>query len=333
MSRRDYSTKSHVYKAPRMHVRRDKVKREIIKKRARALFFSIVFVGFTMVLGYWFFFSPLFTITDFVLLEDTGPFAGSILAEHTEVKTFTRAYTDQRVLFIFPRRNFFFFSPDTLKAQLMQKQFDPPLGEFTVNTDFPHQAFITFKRRIPRLTVVTRHEVRKMISEEKVAGPSSGVSVVKGESVEVVERTYLVDASGMVVEKDAERHIPPTLPRVVLEMSAPATFGEYDTILTASSIGAVLSLIDNLHWSWEGGVTEAPRIKEIEIKNTHPDELIVYTEEGYRIYFTLQYPLAKQIAHVQNLLPKIKERQKEITYIDMRIDNRAYVCCDLPITN
>ncbi len=327
MSRRDYSKKSHSYKAPRMHIRRDKMKREITKKRAKALFFSIILACFIAVIGYWIFFSSLFMITDFSVREsvsDGKAYGEREIKKHTEVEAFAASYLNERVFFIFPRRNYFFFSGENLKNKLMQTRFDSPVETFDVQTSFPHKAVVAFIRRIPRLTVVTRREIQETVSKDK-----EGESMANQESVKIVERTYLVDASGIVVAEQDDMHIPLSLPRVVFITSE--AFAKYDVILDEPHIAQLLSILDNLQKSSETAPQPLPGVKEVEINESRPDEFVINTEEGYRIYFTLQYPSEKQIIYLKSLLLKIGDRRHEITYIDLRVDNRAYVCCNLEI--
>ncbi len=309
MPRRDYSKKSHVYKAPRMHVRRDKVKLEIVKKRVRAFFFSIVLAGFIAAVGYWIFFSPIFMIADFVAQEETKE-NGLENSLRDEVKSFATEYQNQRIFFILPRQNYFLFSAENLKTKLIQTHFNVPVEAFTVQKKFPRSASIIFKRRFPRLIVVTRREIHE------------------GESVKIIEKAYLADSSGVVVSADTSpAHT--NLPRIIFATNA--EFAKYDVILDAPSVLAVLSLIDNLAKNREASTNPAPGVKEIEIQKERPDEFIVKTEDGYSIYFTFQYDLTKQITYLMNLLLKIGDRGKQVTYIDLRVDNRAYVCCNLSI--
>ncbi|HCE87076.1 MAG: hypothetical protein A2249_01450 [Candidatus Jacksonbacteria bacterium RIFOXYA2_FULL_44_7] len=309
MPRRDYSKKSHVYKAPRMHVRRDKVKREIVKKRVRAFFFSIILAGFIAVFGYWIFFSPIFMITDFVAQEETQE-NGRENSLKDEVKASATEYLNKRIFLILPRQNYFLFSAENLKTRLIQTHFNFPVEEFTVQKKFPRSASVIFKRRVSRFVVVTRHEIQDE------------------ESMKIIEKAYLADSSGVVVSADVSP-APPNLPRIILLTTA--EFAKYDLILDAPSVLAVLYLIDNLEKNRDASTNPAPEVKEIEIQKDRPDEFIVKTEDGYSIYFTLQYDLTKQITYLMNLLLKIGDMGKDVTYIDLRVDNRAYVCCNLSI--
>lgn len=314
MSRRDYSKKSHAYRAPRMHVRRDKVKREIVKKRVKAFFIAAGFISWTASIGYWAFLSPLFIISD-LRVEDT--LQNQFPAKHAEIEAFVRAYADKRIFFIFPRKNYFLFSPARLIRDLEKTQFNPPVETFTIQTEFPRKVLVTFALRVPRLVVVTREVRQKTQSETAVSEENSAGGEVKGESVEVIEHNYLADGEGVVVGANPKISSP-ALPRVVLKTGK--VFKQYDAILPAPLVTAVFTLMENFE-----------KRMEFEADPEHDDEFTARTENGYSIYFSLQYPLSKQLTYFESVISKIGDRQSQITYIDLRIDNRAYICCNLEL--
>ena len=73
-----------------------------------------------------------------------------------------------------------------------------------------------------------------------------------------------------------------------------------------------------------------PHADFFEVQEDSLEEVSVKMAEGYRVYFSFLYPLQTQIDNLLSTIYKIgKDKQGEIQYVDMRIQGRAYACCDL----
>src|SRR3990167_1117814 len=150
MSRRDYSSKkSHVYQTPRKSVRRDKLKREILKKRLKIIGVSTFFIGLVAGALYLIFFSPLFAIQNIIVRDALGK-----NDVHQQLTSFAAEILDEKLWHI-PRRNFFLFSEGALEKRILGHDFTKPIEYVSITKQWPRTLLLDFKGRVVRFRIVT----------------------------------------------------------------------------------------------------------------------------------------------------------------------------------
>jgi cell division septal protein FtsQ len=317
MSRRDYSSKkSHAYQTPRKSVRRDKLKREIFKKRLKILGIITFFIGFVVGAFYLIFVTSLFAIKNVVVRDAIG--RDEI---HQQLTTFVTEILDENLWRIprIPGRNFFLFSEGELKAQILEHDFTPPIEYVSVTKQWPDTIRIDFKKKVVRFRVVA------------VEG-NDDQNAVKDEDIDkgTIQETqdFLIDGNGFIIEKATF-----TKDKSAKEEPLPIIFLSTQRLFTKSSVMMNKEVLDSIFFldtSFHKGLS--PNVGFFEVHDDIGDEVTVKMKEGYRVYFSFSYPLQTQVDNLLSTIDKVgQEKQREIKYIDLRIQGRAYACCDLGI--
>jgi len=311
--RRDYSSsKSHKYKPPRRSVQRDKLKKEIVKRRFKfflSLFVSIVFLA---CLVYWFFFADLFLIKQVVSLEVNGE-----KKQHAQLINIIQEELSVKKIYIFPASNFWLVKPKSIEATIfdLQKQgkINPPIQFAKIKKKWPNKLLLEFKQRVPRIKIVVLREItapRSLEENQELA------SLLQSDY-------YLIDNQGVVVRKgvnlkDQYQESP------VLWLKNQQVFSQEQVILEPEFLNQILNLYELVLEQ------EQIAIKRFWINLNKQNEIKIDTTDGYYIIFNLDYSLQEQINNLILLLSKVGDRvNKELEYIDLRIKNRAYACCNL----
>ena len=241
MSRRDFAlTKSHRYKAPRMHIKKEALKREVFKKKIKLLFFTIVFLGVMASVFYWLFFSPLFLIDHVEVKGEAGE-------THTELEDIINRKLAEKVALWLSRRNYFLFSKKSVLSSIEGATLNPPIENVYIEKKFPRHMLVTFQRKMPRLTLVAE----RIVDDEEEGTDNITKVVMVGDSVETQEtiadkvqktesitRYYLIDDDGLVVEEIDQKKS--GFPHVYIETSSRYIRGE--KILTKDLVSGILSL-------------------------------------------------------------------------------------------
>ena len=299
MPRRDYASKqSHNYKAPRKHIRRDKLKKEIIKKRLKFFLYTIVLLGFVFSVNYWFFFSSLLVIDKIEVRGERGE-------EHQQLSALVYQKLKQKKWHLLPQSNYFLFSADQFAQELKHQDINPPVFEISVQKVWPNKLLLSFKKRIPRLRIITINE-----SEDKET------------DIKISQHDYLVDDKGFVVD-DTPQDLGDE-PVVYLDLFGDKNFKGGETILGEGTVNNLIKLY-NIFTNTNTGLSVA----YFRLIQQEMSAVKVYTDQGYYIYFSFDYPLQKQINHLILSLNKIGEQRNKLEYLDLRIEDRAYACCGL----
>lgn len=160
-----------------------------------------------------------------------------------------------------------------------------------------------------------------------------------------IEQTYFIDESGSVVEvgmgQEEEGPAPagvgdnstdlPALPLVFYFTDE--AFGRDDILLKRSVVDRVVRLYRVFAAVETASKSGLPVVRYFEVHKGVSNEVIVQTDRGYVVYFPLGGTLQAQINDLVLTLEQIGEEQTSaLQYIDLRIENRAYACCNLEIT-
>lgn len=314
MSRRDYSSKkSHTYQTARKSVRRDKLKREILKRRLKIVGAAVFLIGFFTGIFYLIFVSPLFAIQTILVRDASGK-----NEHHEELELFVREIVNEK-LWKVPKRNFFLLSSDTLAKRIEETHFTPPIEEVYVAKQWPHMIVVDFKKRIVRFRVVVAK--KNFAKDSGEPSPDGG----EGLNKEAEKQEYLIDSSGFIVEVGPFKKDSIKEPLPVINFSTERQFAKAMVIANREILEGVV-LLDTAFSSPD----LHKKVDFFEIKDSLSNEVLVKLAEGYRIYFSTAYPLQTQINNLVSIVDKIgKDKQDKIEYVDMRIEGRAYACCNL----
>lgn len=300
MPKRDYAAKKpHAYTVPRNQIRRDKLRREVIKKRIKITGLVISQIGLMVTIVYWVFFSSVFEINHLIVSDDIGE-------PHVQVRATVLEYLNQRSWLILPRKNYFIFNKSALMDDLRQfGEFNPPIYDIEIEQKRPKMLIVRFKRRVAYVFItVIKREPAPDYTETAVG-------------------YFLIDSHGYAVEQWREEDRPGvdqlTLPIVRLITASQIKPGQ--KVLSAELIDQIV-YIDDLFKRYM-----MPRIEYFEIDFDHINAITVNTP-NYNVYFSLDYSLQNQADNLLLSLEKIGDQSNKLVYIDLRIQNRAYVCCD-----
>lgn len=338
MSRRDYSSKkSHVYQTPRKSVRRDKLKREIFKKRLKILGMSAFFIGFVAGVFYLMFVSPLFAIKNIIVRDALGK--GET---HQQLTSFVTEILDEKLWHIpsIPRRNFFLFLESALEETILERDFTPPIEYVSVSKQWPHTLLIDFKKRVVRFRVVIVKERQDQStvsenlskSDKDVEIANNGSSSRQESIAEEATQDFLIDGNGFVIatapftedESLKEESLP------IIFLSTQRSFTQASVIMDKEALDRIFFLYTAFRPKESIRQDSFPHVDFFEVQDDLWDEVTVKMTEGYRVYFSSSYPLQTQKDNLLSTIYKIgKDKQGELKYIDMRIQGRAYACCDL----
>lgn len=300
MPRRDYSSKkSHSYQAPRKLVHRNKLKSEIIKKRVSIFITSIVLCGFILSVFYWLFFSSVFRLTNIIFEDENGPSTHAVLLQKVS------EILKDRIFLVLPRSSFFLFSPEQAAKTLHSfLDYKPPIEDITIQAQFPHTIKIGFHHKISRLKVV----VQTMIDSEVLAS------------------SFLVDSHGSIIaDGSGDEGDALSVAHIITKTPEQFSFGK--KILEQNVVSSTLTL----YALFKSGSTTLPHIDYIEFSGDDFTQGAAHMREGFIVYVSFKYPLQEQLNNLLLTLENIKHDKNRLTYIDLRIENRAYACCNLGV--
>lgn len=316
MSRRDYSSKIHKYQTPRKLVRRDKLKGEIIKKRLR--FLTIAIGSFSLILSaaYWLFFAPIFHLTNITLENESGP------ATHAELLQKVNEIFNSRVFFILPKSSYFLFSAKEAEKTLNDfTDYQPSIENITAQVKFPNRINILFKQKIPRLKVVVRPVTVE--NEEQIVASDADVEL----DFQIEPPLYLVDAQGVIVAERMEDKSYDILPIVHLLTKTSEPFALGKQIFSNDVVSSTIAMYD----FFKAHLIALPQIDYIEFSEDNLMEGAIHTSVGFIVYVSFKHSLQEQLNRLLLTLENVKDKKDNLSYIDLRIENRAYLCCNLGI--
>jgi hypothetical protein len=309
MARRDYaSKKSHTYKAPRRHIRRDKLKKEIIKKRLKIFFYTIALLGFLLSVVYWVFFSPLFLIDRIEVKGGKGE-------GHQQLFALAQKKLEQKIWYLLPQKNYFVFQVDQFARELKNQEVNPPVFAINVNKIWPDKLLLSFKKRIPRLKIITIIKEQTAIADDEDQNRET--------NIKTSQRDYLVDDKGFVIDNtplDWDKKGPV----VHLALQDSRNFKKGETLLNQGTVNNLIKLYNVFT-----DINTDLSIKYLSLAQQETNVVKLYVDQDYYIYFSFDYPLQKQIDNLILSLHKIGDQQNKLKYLDLRIENRVYACCDL----
>jgi hypothetical protein len=185
------------------------------------------------------------------------------------------------------------------------------------------------------VTVGTPPEAKMEIKEDKEQEASISASFLFGEEQDgtffkapaTLPKTgeYLLDEGGWVVRLDGGESGEKTFyPTIYLEEASRFERGE--RALPQEAVGQILLLQKTFE-----AYAYLPTLQYFYIPGGGLfDEVVMYTKKGgYRIYVSLELSLQNQVNYLVLMLQRIAESKEvgELKYIDLRIEDRAYVCC------
>lgn len=128
----------------------------------------------------------------------------------------------------------------------------------------------------------------------------------------------MIDSEGVIVANSVLNE-EVTMPAI--ELLTETRFATGQEILKRGVIDQIVKIGDL--YSRQG----LPKIKHFKI-NKDFKQLDLVTSE-FQIYISLDYSLQAQIDNLLLTLEKVGDKVQSVEYIDLRIKNRAYVCCYL----
>ncbi|HBH46497.1 MAG: hypothetical protein A2445_04070 [Candidatus Jacksonbacteria bacterium RIFOXYC2_FULL_44_29] len=331
MARRDYaSKKSHIYKSPRRVIRRDKLRREVAKKRWLVLLKLIVLSGFFICIFYWLFFSPLFMVNNRIEVRNSVAGQGT----HEGLNNAIREALSGRVWKVVPRGNFFFIQPNQLAVTLSARtDLRPLIYNLAVVKIWPNKLIITYKSRVAVWRVEMQERLLGGLSE-----PADISRPTKSQAEKAFISTgqsFLIDAEGVMVldgslstndQKRSIKIVPIHL--VGANIDTKVKWQPGMTVLDRELVSNLAKLLN--FWTVADKQGLLGRIDYFEVDSKIKDTVVV-VGQGRRVYFNLGNSLQRQINNLSLTLERIGTRKNLLQYIDLRIDSRSYACCNLGV--
>lgn len=207
-----------------------------------------------------------------------------------KVEAIVRARLSGRMLYVFPRDNFFSVPFKLIKEDLVR--------------EFPKFRRVSLSRHFPDMLVV------EVTERERLPLWCTGSSC------------FLLDDSGRISDaRFAETPSnEPFLIRIVDDSGTPVTIGE--EIMSSESVAAVLLLEELLRNRSDGIAIVVPFHSPSHVS----DEVRVTTSEGWDILASLDIAPEKTVASLRLVLEKEipAERRPLLRYVDLRTENRAF---------
>ncbi len=205
-----------------------------------------------------------------------------------EIEQASNDYLDKRTLFVFPKKHPWLFSEATLEELL--------LDQFPLNT-----VVVTKSKRTITITV-----------DEKIRT----YFVLRDDSL------YSVDRGGYVINEvtDLER-IQITLTSDIdiptIEIPGNDSLSVGDTVLSESLFEKIVYVIDEIQ---ANTLLSAMHVSVIE----EEQRMNVETDSGVVLYLALNREMSDQISKLEALISRKLVDLEELTYIDLRYQNRLY---------
>ncbi|MEK9165731.1 MAG: hypothetical protein AAB525_02640 [Patescibacteria group bacterium] len=309
MPRRDYaSLKSHSYRAPRRLIKKEKLKKEVIKRRFKIGLAIISIIGLLASIFYWIFFSPLLLINNIEISDEKGE-------EHLQIADLAWQKLQNKIWHFLPQSNYLLFKIDYFLKELENSaDLNLLVKKVAVQKIWPHKLLITFQKRTPKAKIAAVRENKRIIHNKDTNEAKEEIIISK--------RSYLVDDEGVVLaDENAILKLEPTI-----ELTVSRDFKKGDAILKQEIISQILNLYNFFK---DAGLS----ILYFQLNLDNADSIKAYIKgRDYYLYLSLNYSLQKQINNLLLTLERIGEAEVgKLQYIDLRIEDRAYVCCDLKI--
>lgn len=233
----------------------------------------------------------VFTVffSDFHVLR-TVEIRGTKDVSTEKVEAFVRDRLSGRILYIFPRDNFFAVPSASIEEDLLR--------------EFPKFRHVSLSRRFPdALSVEVTERDRLPLW---CTGPSC----------------FLLDETGRLSDaRFAETpENEPFLIRIVDDGGTPAMIGE--TVMSSEAVASVLLLEESLR-NRSGGIAI---VGQFHSPSRVSDEVRVATSEGWDILASLDIAPEKTVASLRLVLEREipVERRLLLRYVDLRTENRAF---------
>lgn len=228
---------------------------------------------------------------------------------------------------------YFLFFFDTFKIKKViivnsQNLFDEEIEE-NVNQNISSARFLIFPGN--NIFLVNKSKIRNNLKKkfdclERVDASRIFPNVLKVKVYEIEPRAfwqkssdkiYLVDKNGVVYsEFNPQRRIEKNLPKIIDLSNRDVKIS--DNVLRPEQINFIYWLYDELP---KNGM----KIADFAIPGQLIDEIRVITEDGWQIYFNSQKDAGLQIEHLKIVLNgEIKERKKDLEYVDLRAETIVY---------
>ncbi|MFH1713363.1 MAG: hypothetical protein ABH896_04230 [Candidatus Jacksonbacteria bacterium] len=308
--RRDYaSLKSHSYKAPRRLIKKEKLKKEVIKRRFKTGLAIISITGLLASIFYWIFFSSLLLINEIEMGDEKGE-----VYVHMQIADLAWQKLQNKIWHFLPQNNYLLFKTDAFLKELEDSaDLNLLVKKVAVQKIWPHKLLITFQKRTPKAKIVA-------VREEKIIIHNEDINEAKEEIV-ISKHSYLVDDEAVILGKDSLVELEPTI-----ELAVSRDFNKGDKILEQ---GIISQILNSYNFFKDAGLP----IAYFQLNSDNADSIKAYiTGRNYYLYLSLDYSLQKQINNLLLTLERIGEAEAgKLQYIDLRIEERAYACCDLKI--
>ncbi len=201
-----------------------------------------------------------------------------------------RDYTGRKIWFIIPRNNYFLLS--TAKThQFLETSGDEIMMfyNFDIKKKWPNKLAVTFFERRPYMKVNYFY-----IDKEGIRLSDKAALDALTDSTNIQSVNYISDQITKVGESIFN---PEFIKKIINVIKA---FQDPD-------LPATVRFVINDNWS------------QIEVKTT----------AGFVIFLSLDHPLQDQLNYLRLVMQKVGDKRPELKYIDLRIKNRAYTCCNL----
>lgn len=220
--------------------------------------------------------------------------SGVTESEQTMWLDLLRDYTSRKTWFICPRNNYFLLSTDKVREYLAASGDEILMfHNFDIKKKWPNKLEVSLFERQPYL------KINQYVNH------------------------YYIDQEGVrLSDKIAFKATTKTasIPSVDYISNAQKKVGE--TVLSPEFIKKIIIVLKA--WQEPG----LPLAKSFTV-NSKWSQIEVKTKAGYRIILSLDRSLQDQLNYLRLVLQKIGDKGAELKYIDLRIENRAYTCCNL----
>ncbi len=265
-----------------------KYKRKAAKKRFKITILKFVFlflIFFPFTVG--FLYIPKFRLKNIVVQNDSNL--------KSQIKEAATSALSRKFLFIFPRNNFFIFSKKNLSNEIAN--------------GFPKIKNINFDRNFPDSLIIK-------FDEKKEAALWCGLKENGAE-----EKCYLLDEDGAIFQKDIyfSENVWSSIPKFKDLRNNGSDLKQGDKIINKEKFISLLKFLNGVN----------------DVFQTKTKEILVY-DGKYEIYFNedwfailnnkANFDLAfDNLKLIFNSKMKTKEERKNLEYIDLRLENKAFL--------
>lgn len=259
-------------------------------------------IGSTLVVGWFLFFSHIFTI-DLIDISVQGDMDS---AEMRQV--FFKEMEGKRFI-VFPRSNIFIFDSRTT-TRMLQQLFS--LSEIHIRKSFPNRLAVRAAGKRFRALWYTNSILYELAPSGQIVRSIDASAV----NLPPELQKYSSSTSLAVLQGKKKGGDPLNVTPIILdEKNQPAAIGQ--TVLSDDEISALTSLPAEL-----GAV--GIQLSSLSLSQGAPDFLVT-TTEGWRIRLTFHESLEEQIHYLDTLLREsIKKKRKKLELIDARFENKLF---------